>query len=271
MSINKNLKQERYKLLRQVEHTLEMPMVFLGFVWLALLVVELIWGLGPALELAGTAIWIIFIFDFLLKLIIAPDKKNFFTRNWLTIISLIIPALRIFRALRVVRLLRGLRGIRLVKIVGSLNRSMRSLSATMQRRGFTYVFLLSMVVLFAGAAGMFAFENRPEGLQNYGQALWWTAMMLITSGSEYWPISAEGRALGFLLALYGFSIFGYITATLASFFVGRDAEEQDAPIAGAAEIERLKGEVQQLRTAIETLTITLNKQPAQDGNNSTKQ
>jgi len=31
------------------------------------------------------------------------------------------------------------------------------------------------------------------------------------------------------LALYAFAVFGYVTATLASFFIGRDAENKGTP------------------------------------------
>jgi len=49
------------------QNWLEMPMLVLGFTWLALLVIELIWGLTPLLKVAGIAIWIIFILDFALR------------------------------------------------------------------------------------------------------------------------------------------------------------------------------------------------------------
>lgn len=41
---------ERKKLLGSIERLLEGPMIFLGFVWLVLLIVELIWGLSKPLE-----------------------------------------------------------------------------------------------------------------------------------------------------------------------------------------------------------------------------
>ena len=47
-------------------------------------------------------------------------------------------------------------------------------------------------------------------------------MLLTTIGSEYWPQTPEGRLLTFLLSLYSLGILGYITATLASFFVEKD-------------------------------------------------
>jgi len=35
----------------------------------------------------------------------------------------------------------------------------------------------------------------------------------------------------FLLALYAFAVFGYVTATLATFFIDRDADSEEAKVA----------------------------------------
>ncbi|HEY1024692.1 MAG TPA: ion transporter [Sphingobacteriaceae bacterium] len=244
------LSHERNRLLTKIERILEAPMIVLAFVWLVLLIVELSAGLNRSLELLAFLIWIVFIIDFVIKVILASHKGLFFKKNWLTAVSLIVPAFRIFRAVRFLRLIRTLRGARLIKVVASLNRGMRTLNATMKRRGFGYVMLLSLFVIFAGAAGMFAFENRPGGIESYSTALWWTTMLIITIGSDYWPVSAEGRILCVLLSVYGFAVFGYITATLASFFIGRDAEEKDAPLAGTAEIEAMRKEIAALSQII---------------------
>ena len=247
------LYNERKKLLTSVERVLEGPMIFLGFIWLILLVVELIWTLNKTLEYLSLTIWIIFIIDFLLKFILAPVKISFLKKNWLTAISLIIPALRVFRIVRFIRLLRGLRGIRLIRIVSSVNRSMKSLGATMRRRAFGYVFTLTLFVTFAGAAGMYALEKPNVGFEDYGKALWWTGMRVITAGSGAEPITAEGKALAFLIALFGYTIFGYVTASFATFFIGRDAEEKGTPVAGAQDIAELKKEIRMLTEAINNL------------------
>ena len=60
-------------------------------------------------------------------------------------------------------------------------------------------------------------------------------MVMTTIGSGYWPITAEGRILALLLAVYAFAVFGYITASLASILVARDRVA--APPVGAA-VER---------------------------------
>jgi voltage-gated potassium channel len=59
--------------------------------------------------------------------------------------------------------------------------------------------------------------------------------------------------LAYLLALYAFGIFGYVTATLATFFVGRDAEDEEAELAGAGELVALRRELVALREEISNL------------------
>ncbi|WP_220086255.1 potassium channel family protein [Onishia taeanensis] len=178
-------------------------------------------------------------------------------QNWLIALSLLMPALRLFRVVRAFRLLqlaRVGRGLRLFRVVSSLNRGMRALRASLSRRGFGYVIALTILVMFAGAAGMYAFESgTPGGMKSYGEALWWTAMVLTTMGSQYWPETVEGRLLCVFLALYAFAVFGYVTATLATFFVGRDAENEKAELAGAKQLAALREEVIALRAEIHEL------------------
>ena len=250
--------ERRWETLRDLEDWLERPMLVLGFAWLALFVLELTRGLPGWLEAVGWAIWAAFVFDFALRFTLAPGKGAYLRTNWLTALSLLVPAvrlLRVARAFRVLRAARAVRGLRLVKVVGSLNRGMRTLARSFGRRGFGYVAALTLLVTLAGAAGIFAFERDVAGspLTTFGAALWWTAMMMTTIGSEYFPRTAEGRVLCFLLALYAFAVFGYVTATLATFFVGRDAESKESEIVGAEDSNALRGEIVLLREEIKLL------------------
>ena len=126
-----------------------------------------------------------------------------------------------------------------------------------------------MLVAFTGAAGMYAFENAaPGGLKSYGEALWWTTMVLTTMGSQYWPQTIEGRVLCVFLALYAFAVFGYVTATLATFFIGRDAEDDKAELAGARQLAALREEMIALREEIRRTTaantVVAQRDPAKE-------
>lgn len=248
------LREERYTALHQLEDWLDGPVILLGFVWLGLFIAEMVWGLGPVLQGVVYVIWGVFIVDFLLRFILAPDKLAYLRSNVLTMLSLALPALRVlrvFRALHVLRAAHALRGARLVQVIGSVNRSMSALKASMRRRGLGYVVLLTAAVILAGAAGMYGLEGGADskGFGTYGDSLWWTAMIITSLGSEFWPQTPEGRVLGFLISLYGFAVFGYITASLASILVGGDVrrEQQEA---GDTAVAGLREEIAALREEI---------------------
>lgn len=215
--------RQRWRLLCQIEDGLETPMAVLGLAWAVLLVVDLVRGLPHVLAVATDVIWGIFIFDFTVRFLVAPRKLLYLRRNLLTILSLALPA---FRLLRFARALRLVRGVRLVRVLTSLNRGIRSARHASRRRGFGYVLSATVLVTIVGAAGMYAFERGGPGggFQTYADSLWWTAMLLTSIASEYWPRTPEGRVLCLVLSLYGYGLFGYFTAMLASFFVGQDVE-----------------------------------------------
>jgi voltage-gated potassium channel len=222
------------------------------------LVIELTRGLSPFLDAVGRVIWGVFVLEFVLRVALAPHKLVFLRRNLVTVVTLALPAvrtLRVFRIITAFRLAPVARGLRLLRLITSVNRGMKALGSAMARRGLGYVVALTTIVVVAGAAGMYAFEKDvPGGLHSYGVAFWWTAMLLTSIGSEYWPKTGEGRLLCFLLSLYGFAVFGYMTASLASFFIGRDAEDDEAELASAESIRRLRDEIHELRNEIGLLT-----------------
>lgn len=238
---------QRWRLIAELDRWLRWPMMALAFAWLAIVVIDLTNGISPFLETVSTVIWVIFMTEFAARFLIAPAKAEFLRHNWLTLLALIVPALRLFRAFAI---LRAARALRLVRIVGTANRSMRALRESLERRRVGYVTGLTLLVMSLGAAGMWSFESArevPGGFEDYADALWWTAMLLTTIGSAYWPVTDEGRLLGLLLSIYGLGVFGYITAILASFFVGRDAEDKRGPVAGSDELKALRTEIAALR------------------------
>lgn len=218
--IRRRRQASQLQALRKLQRRLEPLMVLLGVVWLVLLVMELLNGLPRLLDVVSIVIWAIFIFEFIVLLVLAPDRTHFLKTNWLMAITLIVPAFRLLLILRVLRLARLLR---LAGITAALNRARRALHKRMATRRLAYVSLMTTLVAFTGAAGMYAFERQVNpGFDTYGDSLWWTAMILTTLGSQYWPVTWEGRALGLLLSVYTFGVFGYFTAVLASFFIGKD-------------------------------------------------
>ncbi len=257
-TLDLTLEQERNEVLQQWEGWLETPMLVMGFAWLVLFIVELVWGLNPLLEAIGTTIWIIFIIDFGVKFFLAPRRISYLRHHWLIAFSLLIPALRVFRIVGIIQALpsvHAVRGLQLLRVMTRINKGMRVLSASIGHRGFGYVVGLTAIVTLIGAAGMYAFEHEfPDaGMEDYGTALWWTAMVMTTIGSDYFPKTAEGRVLCFLLALYAVAVCGYVTATLATFFMSQDTESRETSLMDASAIQALHAEIRALRTEVQAL------------------
>lgn len=243
------LNEERIELLSQINALFDFPLLLLSIVWLILLIVDFIYGLSPILEDLSLVIWGIFIIDFFIEIYIAPDRKVYLKQNWIVALSLILPGLRVLRifgGLKIVTLTGFLRSLNLARILASFNRSLRTVRQVMRQRGLKYVLFLTTLITFLGAAGMYNFEH--PGLISYWDAVWWTAMIMTTIGSDYWPKTPEGRILALLLSIYAFSIFGYITAALASLLVEKEKE------LSATEIAELRNEIQFLSSKVEQLS-----------------
>jgi voltage-gated potassium channel len=240
----KQIERQRQGLLMNISGLLDIPMTVLSFVWVLLLILDFTMGLTEGLLLTNTIIWTLFILHFVLEFWIAPRKLRYLQSNWLTAFALVLPAFRLLRAFRALRLLQTLRigrSVNLLRWITSMNRGMRATRRTLRERGLTYVLALTVLVIFAGAAGIYVFENpggdpsaaQPSatgstGIRSYGEAIWWTAMMLTTMGTDYFPRTTEGRILAWVLAVYAFAIFGYITATVASLIIRVDSDKHRA-------------------------------------------
>jgi len=241
---------ERWEVLHQLEDWAETPMIVLSFIWLLLVLAELIWTTSGLFEFLGVVIWIIFIGEFALRFALAPDKLRFLKQNPITIVALIAPALRFISVLRFLRLARGLR---LVRVVGTANRGLNALRISFGRRGLGYIAALTGVVTLLGAAAMLNFEPATEvkgGFTSFADALWWAAMIIATMGSGFWPATPEGRLICLLLSIYGFAVFGYLTASLATFFIGQEAQANDGAVVGTAELAAIREEIHLLRQEI---------------------
>ena len=244
-AIREQERAERFELLDNVQTVLEPLMVVLGLVFLGLLVVDygdLASGQGRVwLDRALWTIYVVFVFDFVIRFIIAPSKLDFLKENWLGALSLALPALRPLRALRGLRAFRGVRAARatrslsLVRLIGGINRGMRVLRRVTRGERFAYFSALSVAVVLLSAAGAYYFErDTPDTtIQTFGDALWWSSTVVTTINGEKYPVTLEGQIIGILVRLFALTIFSLLTASIASYFVGKDAEEREAPMAEA--------------------------------------
>ena len=243
--------------LTKLPRKLERPMLLLSFVWFLVIIIELVNGMSPVLQSLGTVLWALFVVYFGLRLAIAPNRSILLKRNWLFLLAILVPVLRLIPHLQSYPLARALTatfGMQVIWMFASADQGLRSLRRTVGRRGTGYALTLTAVVILAGAAGMLHFENTAadlQGIHSYPKALWWTAMQITNIGSGYRPVTVGGHVLCLGISIFAVAIFGYLTALFAAFFIGQDAADPKSEMPNQTSIHQLAAEVALLRKAIE--------------------
>jgi voltage-gated potassium channel len=189
---------------------------------------------------------------FVIEFSLAASKSRFLRRNWITVIALVIPALRILRvftALRVLRTARLARSVSIVRASTTVNRAARTVGDFLRVSQFAYALLLTALVTLVGAAGGYFLERGSDSqIDSFGDALWWSSTIVTTINSPLEAVTVEGRVVGMLLRIFGVTIIGYITARLAVYFLGRDRRDADAQ---DRELRAVRDELARLREQLE--------------------
>ncbi len=158
--------RKRYRIFYRLEEHLEIPMFVLAIAWLYLLVVELFSGLSETQQTLILVIWILFILEFLIKLVVAPRKLRYIKNSWITIIALIIPALRVFRIFNALRLLRSVRVINSTRVIRAITSGKRFFGALKQAQGPSPELQMEVGILIS-----YTREDKKESLIEYARQL----------------------------------------------------------------------------------------------------
>lgn len=245
--------RERNELQERIADWLDVPLTVLAFVMLALLIMELMLDLSPAVAQRVAqiqmGIWAMFVAAFLFEFFVAPSKLQYLRKNWITAISALLPA---FRAIRILRVARALRGLNLVRILTTLNRGARALGDIATRGQFGYVILLTVIIVLTAASGVFFFERGQPGalIASPGEALWWALTVVTTINAGLEPVTIEGRVIGVLLRVFALGVSGYLTAMFAVYLLGWETS-QSSTSSTETELHELRIEMRQLRQLVE--------------------
>jgi voltage-gated potassium channel len=216
----------RERLAAIIEQRLDIPMAVLAVVWAVFVAYELV---APErqrdnLTLAGNVIWIVFLVEFALKLVVSGHPLRFLRRRWPSIIFLALPALRV---LRVVRAVRALPALPAARVVGSSYRAIGTAQSLAGSR-ISFLSVVSAVVIFSGGQLYYLLEGSAGAGASLGDALWWSANVAISGNLVFEPTTLAARLLALVLAAYAVVVFASVAATLGAFFIESRAERATA-------------------------------------------
>lgn len=169
----------------------------------------------------------LFLVDFAIRFRNAGNKWQFMKWGWIELLASI-PAADLLRAGRLVRVIRVLRILRAFR---STNVLIRHLFANKASGTFSAVILISILLVIFSSISILTLESDAEhaNIKTAEDALWWSFVTITTVGyGDKFPVTTEGRIIASVLMVAGVGLFGTFTGFVASWFVGKPAQEQQA-------------------------------------------
>ncbi|MES9519383.1 potassium channel family protein [Streptomyces capoamus] len=186
-------------------------------------------------------VWGAFAVDYLVRLALAPHRKDFVRRHWLDLCAVVLPLLQPLRLLRLVSTL---------MLVGRRARMAPQIRLT------TYVVGSVIGLLMFGSLAVLSVERRsPHGnIRTLGDAVWWSFTTMTTVGyGDHAPTTGLGRVIAVGLMLSGIALLGVVTANIAAWFISRFEKDDVEERRQTEAISSLTEEVRLLRAEVARL------------------
>lgn len=208
----------RLQLLSAIEHKTEIPMLLLSVVYV---IVALLPDIAPLqleeldfLEHLLWIIWALFATELLIKVLLSPNPIRYMIKNWPDVLIVAMPFLRPLRFLRILLI---------------LPRAWRQTKAVLRQKTLSFIGLTSLSTVLLSAAFVYLVEKGTDSpINDFSDAIWWAMTTITTVGyGDMYPITPFGRGVAVFLMLTGITLFGLLTASVASFFIEEDGQSAE--------------------------------------------
>lgn len=220
-----------------------LAVVFLGCYAWPILDPDLDSSLVSALSVVSLVIWGAFGVDYIASIYLSDERLTYVRRHLLDLVMLVLPMLRPLRALRA---------------LVALGRVNRQASTSFHGRAVVYIAGAVPLVVFVAALAMLDAERAdPEAnITSFADAVWWGSTTIATVGyGDRVPVTGEGRLIAVALMLAGIALLGVVTAALASWFVEKIGDVEEAGEETQRDLDALTSEVRAMRADLSRLLI----------------
>jgi voltage-gated potassium channel len=204
----------RHDLVEDIERVTKYPMTLLGLAWLVIGIIVVTTDINSTAStaLVGTlfALWVILLVEYLVRLVITPDRRGYLKRRWVEPATVVAPPLQ------------GWRFVGIEKMCLLIHEGALRVEAILKHHSLFRVLIAAAGTLMLGAWLVLLFEEnaKDSNIHNYPDALWWAIVTVTTVGyGDRYPATTGGRVVAGVLMLVGIGLIGVLTATVASLFI----------------------------------------------------
>jgi len=194
--------------------------------------------------------WVGFAVDYVVRLVISPDRWIFVRKNLLDLVTIVLPVAR------PLRLLRAFTALEVLNRIGY---------QTLRGRLLLQVTFSSALLLFVSGLAVTEAERGVPGatITNFGTGVWWAAVTMSMVGyGDITPQTLVGRVIAVVLMIAGMIVVGVIAGTLSSWFIAQMSSDH-----GASELPATREHIDALSAEIKELRAELHATRAQQGAN----
>lgn len=219
----------------------------LTFFWILLFILSLAGVISISsfpYNLIDTSILILFTISYLVRFLLATNKRKYFTENIFDLFAIIPLSL-----LNIGILAKSNRIFRIVNLLAKLGHNKNSI---LYRNGFIYALYASACIVFVGSGFFSVVENI-----SYEDSIWWSIVTMTTVGyGDIVPKTGWGKIIAAITMLFGIGFIGMLTSTITNYFRGKKTnKKKDTP--ENENIKQLNTKVDELTKLVENLSKNL--------------
>lgn len=219
----------------------------LTFFWILLFILSLAGVISISsfpYNLIDTSILILFTISYLVRFLLAKNKRKYFTENIFDLFAIIPLSL-----LNIGILAKSNRIFRIVNLLAKLGHNKNSI---LYRNGFIYALYASACIVFVGSGFFSVVENI-----SYEDSIWWSIVTMTTVGyGDIVPKTGWGKIIAAITMLFGIGFIGMLTSTITNYFRGKKTnKKKDIP--ENEDIKQLNTKVDELTKLVENLSKNL--------------
>jgi voltage-gated potassium channel len=204
----------RHDLVDRIEEVTKYPMALLGFAWLVIAIVVLTTDVNGSTSIVLVAtlfvLWAIVLVEYVVRLVITPDRRGYLRRRWVEPATVLMPPLQ------------GWHLVGIEKMSLLVREAELRVEVILKHHSLFRVLIAAAATLFLGAWLVLLLEENAKGsnIHSYPNAVWWAIVTVTTVGyGDRYPVTEGGRMVAAILMLLGIGLIGVLTATVASVFV----------------------------------------------------
>jgi voltage-gated potassium channel len=204
----------RHEVVDDIERVTRYPMAVLGVVWLVLAIVTLTASVSGRTSTAAVAVlfalWIVMLVEYVVRLVVSPDRRGYVRRRWVEPATVVLPPLQ------------GWHLVGMERVTLLVHEAALRVGVVLRHHSLFRVLGAAAGMIFLGAWLTLLFEEHTKGsnLHTYPDSLWWAIVTVTTVGyGDRFPTTAGGRLVAVVLMLVGIGLIGVLTATVASVFI----------------------------------------------------